>query len=82
MIVERLAQSRSALASYQDALRLAETRYKQGLSTYLDVLTAEEKVVDAQLTVAQLETRAFTLDVQLVRNLGGGFSAPVQTAAR
>lgn len=81
-LVERLAQSRSALASYQDALRLAETRYKQGLSTYLDVLTAEEKVVDAQLTVAQLETRAFTLDVQLVRNLGGGFSAPVQTAAR
>jgi outer membrane protein TolC len=43
------------------------------------VLTAEEKVVDAQLTVAQLETRAFTLDVQLVRNLGGGFSAPAQT---
>ena len=50
-------------------------RYKQGLSTYLDVLTAQESVVNARLVVAQLQTRAFTLDVQLVRALGGGFQA-------
>ena len=75
MLVERLGQSRSALASYEDALALARLRYKQGLSTYLDVLTAEESVVNARLVVAQLETRAFTLDVQLVRALGGGFKA-------
>ena len=75
MLVERLAQSRSALASYETALRLAQRRYENGLSTYLDVLTAQESVVNARLTVAQLETRAFTLDVQLVRALGGGFRA-------
>lgn len=75
MLVERLGQSRSALASYEDALALARLRYKQGLSTYLDVLTAEESVVNARLVVAKLETRAFTLDVQLVRALGGGFKA-------
>ena len=74
-LVDRLAQSRSALASYQKALELARIRYKQGLSTYLDVLAAQESVVDAQLVVAQLQTRAFTLDVQLVRALGGGFQA-------
>ena len=74
-LVERLAQSRSALASYETALRLAQRRYENGLSTYLDVLTAQESVVNARLTVAQLETRAFTLDVQLVRALGGGFRA-------
>jgi NodT family efflux transporter outer membrane factor (OMF) lipoprotein len=75
MLVERLAQSRSALASYETALRLAQRRYENGLSTYLDVLTAQESVVNARLAVAQLETRAFTLDVQLVRALGGGFRA-------
>jgi NodT family efflux transporter outer membrane factor (OMF) lipoprotein len=75
MLVDRLGQSRSALASYEDALNLARIRYKQGLSTYLDVLTAEESVVNSRLVVAQLETRAFTLDVQLVRALGGGFKA-------
>ncbi|HZC37452.1 MAG TPA: efflux transporter outer membrane subunit, partial [Sphingomicrobium sp.] len=75
MLVRRLSESRSALAAYEEALRLARLRYSQGLSTYLDVLTAQESVVSARLTVAQLETRAFTLDVQLVRALGGGFAA-------
>jgi NodT family efflux transporter outer membrane factor (OMF) lipoprotein len=75
MLARRLSESRSALAAYEDALRLARLRYGQGLSTYLDVLTAQESVVSARLTVAQLETRAFTLDVQLVRALGGGFAS-------
>ena len=75
MLVSRLAESRSALADFTEAHRLAQLRYKQGLSTYLDVLSAEEGVVRAQLQVAQLETRAFNLDVQLVRALGGGFTA-------
>jgi len=75
MLVERLAQSRQALANYEDALRLAQQRYKAGLSIYLDVLTAQEGVVGARLKVAELQTRAFTLDVQLIRALGGGFSA-------
>jgi NodT family efflux transporter outer membrane factor (OMF) lipoprotein len=74
-LVDRLTQSRSALASYEVALRLAQRRYESGLSTYVDVLTAQESVVSARLTVAQLETRAFILDVQLVRALGGGFRA-------
>ena len=74
-LVDRLAQSRTALHSYEGALRLAQMRYKQGLSTYLDVLTAQEGVVSARLVVAQLETRAFTLDVSLIRALGGGYRA-------
>jgi NodT family efflux transporter outer membrane factor (OMF) lipoprotein len=74
-LAERLGQSRSALVAYEDALRVARGRYQQGLTNYLTVLTAEESVVSARLTVAQLETRSFTLDVQLVRALGGGFAA-------
>ena len=72
---ERLAQSRSALADYEDALRVARGRYEQGLTTYLTVLTAQESVVNARLAVAELQSRSFTLDVQLVRALGGGFAA-------
>ena len=37
--------------------------------------SSRSAVRDARLTVAQLETRSFTLDVQLVRALGGGFAA-------
>jgi NodT family efflux transporter outer membrane factor (OMF) lipoprotein len=75
MLARRLGESRTALAAYQDAHRLARQRYEHGLATYLDVLSAEEGVVAAQLDVAQLEARAFTLDVSLIRALGGGFSA-------
>lgn len=75
MLVSRLANSRRALADFEEANRLARKRYEHGLSTYLEVLTAEEGVLEARLDVATLETRAFTLDVQLIRALGGGFAA-------
>jgi NodT family efflux transporter outer membrane factor (OMF) lipoprotein len=75
MLVSRLANSRRALADFEEANRLARQRYEHGLSTYLDVLSAEEGVLEARLDVATLETRAFTLDVQLIRALGGGFAA-------
>jgi NodT family efflux transporter outer membrane factor (OMF) lipoprotein len=75
MLEGRLANSRAALASYQSAYKVATMRYAHGLSTYLDVLSAQEGVVNAQLKVAKLQTRAFNLDVQLIRALGGGFNA-------
>jgi NodT family efflux transporter outer membrane factor (OMF) lipoprotein len=75
MLGRQLAESRSALAAFEQAHRFARQRYEHGLATYLDVLTAEEGVVKARLDVTRLETRAFTLDVQLVRALGGGFAA-------
>jgi NodT family efflux transporter outer membrane factor (OMF) lipoprotein len=74
-LTERITQAQSALADYEDALRVARGRYREGLSNYLTVLTAEESVVSARLALAQLQSRAFTLDVQLVRSLGGGFRA-------
>jgi NodT family efflux transporter outer membrane factor (OMF) lipoprotein len=80
-LAERLAQSRSALADYEDALRVARGRYEEGLTDYLSVLTAQESVVNARLSVAQLESRAFTLDVQLVRALGGGLANPDSRSA-
>jgi NodT family efflux transporter outer membrane factor (OMF) lipoprotein len=72
---QRLGEAQASLTAYEDALRVARGRYQEGLTNYLTVLTAEESVVNARLTVAQLQSRAFTLDVQLVRALGGGFSA-------
>ena len=74
-LASRLEQSRSALADFQEAHALARKRYEHGLAAYLDVLSAEEGVVSARLAVAELEARAFTLDVQLTRALGGGFTA-------
>ena len=75
MLGRRLQDSRSALAASEEAYVIAGLRYRGGLSTYLDVLTVEERLLRAQQSVAQLEARAFTLDIALIRALGGGFSA-------
>lgn len=70
----RLSESRSALDSAQRAYDVALSRYKGGLATYLDVLTAEDALIANRRAVADLETRAFSLDVALTRALGGGFA--------
>ena len=71
----RLSESRSALHSSQIAYDVALERYRGSLATYLEVLSAEDAVISNQRTVADLEHRALTLDVALVRALGGGFDA-------
>ena len=70
----RLSESRTALAANEDGFRIAKLRYKGGLSTYQNVLVAELAVLTQRRIVADLESRALTLDVALVRALGGGFT--------
>ena len=74
-LTERLAQSRNALEASRQAHDIAVLRYRGGLSTYLDVLTAEDALIADQRTVADLQTRAFRLDIALTRALGGGFQS-------
>jgi NodT family efflux transporter outer membrane factor (OMF) lipoprotein len=69
----RLGESRAALAASNTAFNLIEARYRGGLATYLDVLTAEDSLNSSRRAVAELESSAFALDVALVRALGGGF---------
>ena len=65
---------RASLTDSEEAFRIARLRYKGGLSTYLDVLTTEQALIVARRRDADLSARAFTLDVALVRALGGGFA--------
>ncbi|MBW8743051.1 MAG: efflux transporter outer membrane subunit [Sphingomonas sp.] len=67
--------ARTSLADSQKAYEVARLRYKAGLSNYLDVLTAEQALIVARRRDADLTARAFTLDVALVRALGGGYAA-------
>jgi NodT family efflux transporter outer membrane factor (OMF) lipoprotein len=66
---------RAALAQSENAYRIARLRYEGGLSTYLTVLTAEDAVVSARRRAADLQARAFTIDIALIRSLGGGFAS-------
>lgn len=69
----RLDRAQAAERAASAAWTVANNRYRGGLATYLDVLAAEDSLISARRTVASLQTRAFTLDVALIRALGGGF---------
>ena len=73
-VAEQLAQSRQSLADSEEAYAVARKRYEGGLSTYLNVLTSEEKLLQARRSVANLDARQFAIDIALVRALGGGFA--------
>lgn len=71
----RLKHSRAAQEAAERAWTVADNRYRGGLSSYLEVLDAQDAMISARRAVALLETRAFALDVALIRALGGGFGA-------
>lgn len=70
---KELGHARASQTASEKAYRIARLRYRGGLSRYLDVLTAEDTLVQQRRAVTDLEARAFTQDIALVRALGGGF---------
>ncbi|MGE0829344.1 MAG: efflux transporter outer membrane subunit [Hyphomonadaceae bacterium] len=72
---EQLAEQRVGLSAARAAYRVARLRYQAGLLSYIDTLASESELISQRRAVADLESRAFSLDVTLVRALGGGFSA-------
>jgi len=72
---QRLTDARAALTASREAHEIARKRYEGGLSTYLDLLNVEDQLLAARQAVATLEASAFSLDIALIRALGGGFAA-------
>ena len=70
----RLGAARAALAAQEEAYTVAQLRFTGGLANYQSVLIVEDNVLQRRRLVADLEARAFSLDVALVRALGGGFA--------
>ena len=69
----RLGEQRAALADAEAAYAAARRRHEAGLSTRLELLSAEDALLPRRQAVAELEARALSLDVALMRALGGGF---------
>lgn len=67
------AAARRALAEAERARQVAALRYEAGLSNQLFVLTADDAVVTARRTLADVSASRLSADVALVRALGGGF---------
>lgn len=69
-LTELLAQQDVA----QETLRIAQNRYRNGYSSYLDVLDAQRTLFSTQLSVVQVKNNLLLAQVDLYRSLGGGWS--------
>jgi multidrug efflux system outer membrane protein len=58
-----------------DAADLAASRYESGLSSYLEVLIADQSLFSAQLNLARIRADEHIAVVSLYRALGGGWNA-------
>jgi NodT family efflux transporter outer membrane factor (OMF) lipoprotein len=73
LLEKELATQQVAVASARRSVDLSTTRYKRGITTYLEVLTAQSTALSDERTAADLMTRRMTASVQLIKALGGGW---------
>lgn len=71
-LAEQLRAQQSAETSQQERLRLADARYKAGISSYLEVLDAQRELFSAQQGTVQIQRARFSVAAQLYKALGGG----------
>ena len=73
LLEQELTTQQVAVASARRSVDLSTTRYKRGITTYLEVLTAQSTALSNERTAADLMTRRMTASVQLIKALGGGW---------
>jgi NodT family efflux transporter outer membrane factor (OMF) lipoprotein len=81
-IARQQAEQRDAQAANEAAYDIALQRYKAGLGTYLNVLTAETAVLTQRRLGVDLAGRALETQVALIRAFGGGYSEAATTALK
>lgn len=74
-IEEEQVRKESAL---KEVLRLEELRLKEGYSTYLDVLSVERSLCEAQITCVSAKLGRLNASVGLYKALGGGWTLKIE----
>jgi NodT family efflux transporter outer membrane factor (OMF) lipoprotein len=66
-------QQADAVRYAERSLDLANAQYTGGITTYLQVITAQTFALQNELTAVQINTRRMTASVSLIQALGGGW---------
>ena len=75
-VLAQEAQEQAGAVTYAErSLQLANAQYQGGITTYLQVITAQAIALSNELTAVQLKTRRMTASVSLVQALGGGWNS-------
>jgi multidrug efflux system outer membrane protein len=79
-LVETERQRARAVRAYQEAVRLANLRYKSGLSAYFEVLDAQQALFPAEISLARTHLDQLEAVANLYKALGGGWQAEAAAA--
>jgi NodT family efflux transporter outer membrane factor (OMF) lipoprotein len=74
ILSQETAQEDIAVHASQKNLDLSVERYRQGLNSFLNVITAQVSLLGNQQTAVNVHMQQMTASVQLVMALGGGWS--------
>jgi NodT family efflux transporter outer membrane factor (OMF) lipoprotein len=75
MLNQAMKTQQAAVADSRRALDIANNRYTGGVTTYLDVITAQTTLLTNERLSAQLLGQQMTTSVYLVKALGGSWDA-------
>ena len=75
LLAQAMKTQQAAVADSRRALALANDRYVGGVTTYLDVITAQSTLLSNERLATQLLGQQMTTSVYLVKALGGAWDA-------
>jgi multidrug efflux system outer membrane protein len=78
---EQLAFERQAGEAANRAEQLAQSRYRNGSTSYLEVIDAQRSSLSAKRNIAQVEGLRALASVALIKSLGGGWQTTVPPTA-
>ena len=69
-------ENQDALARANEVYALSVDRYRAGIGTYIQVLSAESLILQQKNGTADLNARELDVSINLIRALGGGYALP------
>jgi NodT family efflux transporter outer membrane factor (OMF) lipoprotein len=75
VLAAEATQQAAATAAAERSLALTRNRYNSGIATYLEVITAENAAYANERNDVDLRIRQMTASVNLIKALGGGWTA-------
>jgi len=81
ILSDEATQQAAAVAAAERSLTLARNRYDGGITSYLEVVTAENAALANERTAVDIASRRLIASVNLIKALGGGWNANELPAA-
>lgn len=76
LLAEESASLEQTVANAREYARLTELQYQQGLTDYLQVIIANQTLLNNELQAAAAQNNRLAASVLLIKALGGGWSDP------